>query len=263
MEDFLNAVQLLGTISGEPDSCPWSGFRPGMLSFCEAPVCGWIVSPAETWSNLLYFVIGFLLLKKYWKSETFSLRAFGWIALGVGVMSTFYHASHIYLAETLDLGALNVLAAWLVTLNWSRLKGASISAAQTAVIFLVMVIGGLVALLLLDGEARIAVFAVEVLVALALEWKVFLQGRESGKSYFWFKATLVFFAVAFVAWQLDFQRLVCNPENHFLSGHALWHLLNAFCFWSLARFYEGRLIFAGTGADPKSVTRSRPSLLEK
>ncbi len=263
MEDFLNAVQFLATVSGEASSCPWSGFRPGTLLFCEAPVCGWVVSPAETWSNILYFIVGLLILRKYWKSSRFELRAFGWIALGVGVSSTFYHASHIYVAETLDMATMNFLAALLMLLNLRRLSPSRSSTLQTWTVFLVMVLGGLLALLLLKGEARIAVFAVEVLLALFLELRIHLKGIERGKSYFWFKATLGVFAVAFVAWQLDFQRFVCDPENHFLSGHAAWHLLNAFCFWGLARFYEGRLSFGGTGADPKSVTRSRPSLFEK
>lgn len=28
-----------------------------------------------------------------------------------------------------------------------------------------------------------------------------------------------------------------RPTYHFLQGHAVWHVLNAFCFYFLYRFY--------------------------
>jgi len=46
------------------------------------------------------------------------------------------------------------------------------------------------------------------------------------------------FAIAFIFWNLDIHNIVCDPKNHLLTGHAVWHLLNAIAIWYIYRFYE-------------------------
>ena len=46
------------------------------------------------------------------------------------------------------------------------------------------------------------------------------------------------FLLAFGIWILDVKEIVCDAKNHFLQGHAVWHVLNAFCFYFLYRFYR-------------------------
>ena len=36
---------------------------------------------------------------------------------------------------------------------------------------------------------------------------------------------------------LDVTRVWCDPANHWLQGHALWHLLSAASLYALFRFY--------------------------
>jgi len=31
----------------------------------------------------------------------------------------------------------------------------------------------------------------------------------------------------------------CDPSNHWIQGHALWHLLTAASLYAMFRFYEG------------------------
>ena len=38
---------------------------------------------------------------------------------------------------------------------------------------------------------------------------------------------------------LDVTRVWCDPENHWLQGHAAWHLLSAASLVALYRFYAG------------------------
>ena len=37
-----------------PPGCPWSGFTPPNVDWCEEELCAWVVNPADTWSNLAY-----------------------------------------------------------------------------------------------------------------------------------------------------------------------------------------------------------------
>ena len=44
--------------------CPWFALselaRPD-IKWCEAPQCSWVVEPANTWSNLFYVAVAFVL----------------------------------------------------------------------------------------------------------------------------------------------------------------------------------------------------------
>jgi hypothetical protein len=42
--------------------CPWSDFTAAKLRFCEAPVCGWVTEPENTWSNVGFFIVGAIVL---------------------------------------------------------------------------------------------------------------------------------------------------------------------------------------------------------
>ena len=44
-----------------PPGCPWSGFTPPNVDWCEEELCAWIVNPADTWSNLAYVVLGLFM----------------------------------------------------------------------------------------------------------------------------------------------------------------------------------------------------------
>src|SRR4051812_39077167 len=66
------------------DGCPWSELShlaPPNLKWCEAQVCGWIVEPANTWSNLAYGLLGAALLVA--RRDRLA-RTFGQAQLAVG-----------------------------------------------------------------------------------------------------------------------------------------------------------------------------------
>jgi hypothetical protein len=48
-----------------PPSCPWHAGADLLgapnIKWCEAALCGWISEPANTWSNVLYLVIGLVV----------------------------------------------------------------------------------------------------------------------------------------------------------------------------------------------------------
>ena len=257
--DDLN--QLIVNLS-KRDDCPWSPFTPGSLQFCEEQLCSVITAPAETWTNVLYFVIGFFILRKLPRE-----RAFGWIAIIVGYFSTLFHASHVLWAETLDLAAMNILGAYLLTRNIGRLRFPKMSQLQlpqpsifhrgSLALFLGFFILSGVALLFSIGEARLSVFGSFIAFTLATEFILWQRSQKSDArhEYRWYGLTVAFLIPAYLFWQLDYRGIVCDPQNHFLSGHGVWHLLNAVCFYTLARFYGS----IGKGSPLTDESRSNPS----
>ena len=45
------------------------------------------------------------------------------------------------------------------------------------------------------------------------------------------------FAVSYAIWWLDKLGLACDPDNHVLNGHCIWHFLGALSFAFWYRFY--------------------------
>ncbi len=76
-------------------------------------------------------------------------------------------------------------------------------------------------------------FSVQVAAWLALELKP--VSVRSPVSRRWFRLMLGCFALGFGFWLADKTRLVCDPNNHLINGHAIWHLATSAC---LALFFE-------------------------
>src|SRR5690606_5345750 len=75
-------LQARSMLSG-PGTCPWDGLRAATgapnLDWCEAEVCGWAVEPANTWSNLAYFVVAAWLLWRRRRAAPPALELVGWL----------------------------------------------------------------------------------------------------------------------------------------------------------------------------------------
>ena len=64
-----------------------------------------------------------------------------------------------------------------------------------------------------------------MLLAAGLEYKLKILNVNN------IRQALGFFSVAFTFWLLDVKKILCWPDNHFLTGHAIWHLLAAAAIW--------------------------------
>ncbi|MEO8348551.1 MAG: hypothetical protein ABI610_06525 [Acidobacteriota bacterium] len=56
--------------------------------------------------------------------------------------------------------------------------------------------------------------------------------------YRWLGCYWIVFLVAFAFWWLDKARVLCSPGNHWISGHGVWHLLNALALYLVYLFYR-------------------------
>jgi len=228
-------------VIGNLQDCPWAKWRPATLHFCEATKCEWIATPAEFWSNIPYLIVAMILLIRGFREKkglsSVPLR-FGFYALIVGIFSFLFHASHTYVFETLDLASMLFVGIELLIQNISRL-GWTRSKSPIALASLIF-IGALLLLLGTQGAQRLWIFSSMVIVALWLEGLIYVRSKRlmQGIDYSALLLTLVLFAISYGFWLLDYTGLVCRPDDHYWSGHSLWHVINAACFLTLSRFYS-------------------------
>jgi hypothetical protein len=80
-------------------------------------------------------------------------------------------------------------------------------------------------------------YAIDGTLCSLLEGALFFTSARA-KSYRWLIVTWVLFLLAMGLWTLDVERIWCDPGSHWISGHALWHLLNAAGFYAAFRYYR-------------------------
>jgi hypothetical protein len=103
-----------------------------------------------------------------------------------------------------------------------------------------------------------------ILVILAQELSIRRRSRAVGfgfvAGYRSFAAALLLLSAAGAASLADVTRTWCDPTNHWLQGHALWHLLSAGALYALYRFYAGlpSSLPPDRRADSHATTTHRP-----
>jgi hypothetical protein len=217
--------------------CPWSGFTPPNVDWCEEELCAWIVNPADTWSNLAYLALGAWMWSSARRAGRGDLSLFGPASVLVGVFSFAYHASYTWALQFFDFVGMFLFCFTVIARNAVRLGW--ITARHELRFFALGVIGAsaLVPLLFELGIAIQATVAVCIAVALGQEalWRRRRPGTPLPPAY-WIGLALL--AAAAVCSALDVTRVACDPTNHWLQGHAAWHVLSALALLAFFRFYE-------------------------
>ena len=219
-----------------PPGCPWSGFTPPNLDWCEEELCAWIVNPADTWSNLLYVALGFWMWREAKRAGREDLARFGPASIAVGVFSFAYHASYTFALQFLDFVGMFLFCFVVIARNASRL-GWIAPGGETR--FLALGVGGASALVPLLFAWSVPIqLTVAALIGVALAQEAVLRRRAPGvrfpRSY---RVGLALLGAAALCSALDLSRVACDPKNHWLQGHAVWHVLTALALFAFFRFY--------------------------
>ncbi len=224
---------------GSVDSCPWDDLAPSALHFCERELCGWITQPANTWSNLAYIVVGVWLVRLALREDQRGLAAIGVIEIIIGLGSFFFHMSSTHLGEVVDVGAMYMLSGFALVTNLSRYRsrtGRPLSGSFCVGLYVVLVVVSITAIAVFKGEVGVWLFAIQAVVAGHLEMRMYRRlGPEP--SYRAVQKLLLVFGLAWAFWWVDILGVFCDPDNHWLQGHAAWHVLNSAVFYFLYRFY--------------------------
>jgi hypothetical protein len=229
-----------------PPGCPWSGWTPPNVDWCEEELCAWVANPANTWSNLAYLALGLLMWREARRRGSRALALFAPTSVAVGVFSLVYHASYTWFLQFFDFVGMFLFCFAVLALNARRLGW--IGAERQTAFYLggVALFSALVPLLFELGIPIQALVGLLVLAMVAQElWLRRRDGALPAHRYWW--AALVLVAIAALCSALDVTRVWCDPANHWLQGHAAWHLLSAASLYALFRFYA-ELDAAGSSA---------------
>ena len=216
-----------------PDGCPWSGFQQPNVDWCEAELCSWITNPADTWSNLAYVLLAVLIWYHARRRGSRTLAMFGPACLVTGLFSFAYHASYTFFLQFFDFVGMFVFTNLVVTLNLRR--SGALTARRQVVFYLASIVlfSALVPPMFYLDLPFQGLVAFLILVILVQEIRLWATAERHGA--FWL--ALLLLGAGATCSALDLSRVWCDPHNHWLQGHAVWHVLTALSLYSLYRYF--------------------------
>ena len=162
---------------------------------------------------------------------------FGPAVILTGLFSLLFHASVTLFFQFFDFVGMFLIVNLLIVINLLRLK--LISSSNKNKYFLLLVIiscTSYISFVILKLPVQFVMLGF-ALIAIGLEIKSKLNSKEMiiYKNYFF---TIIFLLIAGAMLFIDLNRIICDPTNHYVQGHALWHVFNSFALWFLYKFYE-------------------------
>ncbi|MDY7224936.1 ceramidase domain-containing protein [Hyalangium rubrum] len=221
--------------------CPWWDMRVAWgepnIKWCEATLCTWVNEPANAWSNLAYFAVALWCWRHWLLTRSRAMGRFAWVTLLVGMLSFAYHATNNFGTQLLDFVGMYVLVFLLVAVNLHRLG--VLRKEQVGRVHWGLTVG---ATLLVPVMKQVHVpyqlvilFAVLVIVGTELRLARQEKHREVSRDFRWAVGLLAVGAACLV---MDLTRVWCDPDNHWLQGHAAWHVWSALALLFAARHYS-------------------------
>jgi len=220
--------------------CPWWDMQLAWgkpnVDWCEATLCSWVNEPANAWSNLAYVAVALWCVWQWRATGNRSLARFAATTLFVGVASFAFHATNNFATQLLDFVGMYVLIFLLLAENLYRVGW--LRKEQVGPVHLGLTVGCTLLVPVLRQVGFPYQFVVLGAVLAVVGTKVHLfRHRESREGYrdFWVAVGLMAAAAACAV--LDVSRVWCEPGNHWLQGHAVWHVLSALALLFTARHY--------------------------
>lgn len=222
----------------------WSIYTPASCTatrcFCEMPRQGsLIVQPANSWSNIGYIFVGWIIIifsqASNWTSGFHRNAAawFGLTAIVVGSGSVLLHATLTLWGQFFDVMGMYLVSGFMLVSAIAKWKNASVRASM--VLYIAMV-GGLVLVLYFVPEVRRSLFGVVLFVAITIEL-IYARPRRQNVRISFYVLGMAIQTLAFVIWNLDQHDVVCDRYS-LLQGHAAWHLLGAISLWFSFLYYR-------------------------
>lgn len=215
-------------------TCPWDGFDAATISFCEARLCGWIVEPANAWTSLSKTLVGLALIPACWRARRPALWAIASTALLQGPLGFSLHATGTFWGEALDVCGMFLISGLLITFALARLRGWGSRRLITTYVALTACSA---AALFLFRPSGIWVFSAQLVGWAILEVLHARRTPDADRRWLW--RMVACFALGFGFWLADKTGLACDPANHLLNGHALWHLATSACLALFFKFETG------------------------
>lgn len=162
------------------------------------------------------------------------LKLLGYFGILLGLMSGFYHASGSLIGELFDFSAMFLFSTYFIVAAAARLYGWKNSKVLTTGAFLAFATITTLVFIPLLGPS---LFASQIALAAFLEYRIWKQPGVAHPSFKNFVIAVVLLNVAFLIWNLDKSKIICDPDLHWISGHAVWHLITAVGAFYVYKFY--------------------------
>lgn len=228
-------------IVGMPESCPWSAlasYGPPNIKWCEARLCAWVNEPANAWSNLAFVAVALVIVwvarrdRQARDADAPVLRRFAPTVALVGLGSFIYHASNTYLTQLLDFLGMYLFCGLLLGLNAARLGWLAPRRVMTVVSLGALGLTVVTAVVVRFGAP------IQLNIAVLVAAIVITEARCGPARRGAFYLALALLLAGVVASFLDASRRWCDPGDHLVQGHALWHVLSALSL--LAAYFHYR-----------------------
>jgi hypothetical protein len=216
----------------------WEKYEISPMGLCESPIMGeFIRTPANTWSNLVFFLVGFWLVFKYRQSlqkySFLKLIVFGVFA--VGFCSFVYHMAYIKKFLLLDNFGMFSLSSFVISLDLKRLLDFRNAYFWFFYIFLTI----FSILITLFSNFALGFIWFFILYVLAISLELFFKfKRRDISTYKYFILMLLLQCLGGIFWLIDKQKIICNPHNHWFQIHVIWHVTNAIIIFLLFKHFE-------------------------
>lgn len=236
----------------------WNSFNTDKrvpASFCEqVHINSPVRQPVNTFSNIIYLLTAVIVLSGIWKSRHADIKGhlsesnifcllFSIVLLYVFVASTFYHASLIGIAHTLDYSAVfsfSLFPFMFFLHQWWLLKKKTLSIPErrkSEIRFLLVFSGANLGLALLTpkGKEQMVSILLVLLFLISAFITVMIEKHKPGTNYLVFTTIAVIAAV--ILFEFDKYKIMCNPKS-FFQPHSLWNILiglSAFWFYLYMR----------------------------
>lgn len=216
------------------DGCPWVDLRKwgGIpnVRWCEEQLCEWIATPANTWSNLGYIAVAFVFLWWLRKEKSENIRFYGVAAQWVGWSSFVYHASLTFVLQVFDFFGMFIFFYLILVQNFARLGYVAVDKVKRTVWIATITTTFISAISDKFGFPLQGLVVILIGAIIGTEiWASMTATRKVKHAYLF--GAMFFLAVGTAFSASDVTRKFCDPTNHWIQGHALWHY-----FGSIALF---------------------------
>jgi hypothetical protein len=143
------------------------------------------------------------------------LRRLGYVALATGIGSAFFHASETLIGRFADWAGKRVIRLFF----WGN-----------------FLLG--MGLLVPSSRHPTIYYVIETTLCCVLLEAILFVKQGKNTRYAWLVRYWLVFLVAYGLWMLDIRGTLCDPGNHWMSGHAAWHLLDAVAMYFLFEYYR-------------------------
>jgi hypothetical protein len=213
---------------------------PPNVNWCEQELCGMVIEPANTWSNVSYLILAiaiFIRCRREGLPQFFSAAT-----LLMGFLSFTYHLSLNFFSQFLDFLGMYIFLGLLCTINFKRLRETLYNQTSN---FTPVYIGSVIALSILTiifyyikVPLQLLVLGMGIFILLS-EYKLMTKFSFDKYRNLIIGALTLIVAVSFSI--ADVTRTWCDPHNHLVQGHAIWHFLSAAGLWFVFLFYRNSL----------------------